>query len=53
MQRKDSSLVEKVEEIYDYQKDPDEVEKHLTDLRQNITQRYLNSNMMPKKHGAL
>ena len=32
MQRKASSLEEKVEEIYDYQVDPDEVEKKLTDL---------------------
>ena len=32
MHRKVSSLEEKVEEIYDYQIDPDEVEKELTDL---------------------
>ena len=32
MQRKVSSLEEKVEEIYDYQIDPDEVEKKLTEL---------------------
>ena len=32
MQRKVSSLDEKVEEIYGYQIDPDEVEKKLTDL---------------------
>ena len=32
MQRKVSSLEEKVEEIYDYQIDPEEVEKKLTDL---------------------
>ena len=32
MQRKVSSLEEKVDEIYDYQIDPDEVEKKLTDL---------------------
>ena len=32
MQRKISSLEEKVDEIYDYQIDPDEVEKKLPDL---------------------
>ena len=32
MQRKVSSLEEKVEEMYDYQIDPDEVETKLTDL---------------------
>ena len=32
MHRKVSSLEEKVEEIFDYQIDPDEVEKKLTDL---------------------
>ena len=32
MQRKVGSLEEKVEEIYDYQIDPDEVEKKLMDL---------------------
>ena len=32
MQRKVSSLEDKVEEIYDYQIDPDEVEKNLTNL---------------------
>ena len=32
MQRKVSSLEEKVEEMYDYQIDPDKVETKLTDL---------------------
>ena len=32
MQREFSSLEEKVDEIYDYQIDPDKVEKKLTDL---------------------
>ena len=32
MQRKVSCSEKKVEEIYDYQKDPDDVEKKLTDF---------------------
>ena len=33
MQRKVSSLEEKVQEIYDYQIDPDEVGKQIADLK--------------------
>ena len=33
MQRKVSSLEEKVQEIYDYQIDPDEVGKKIADLK--------------------
>ena len=38
MQRNVNSLEEKVEEIYDYQIEPDEVEKKLTDL-ENLSMR--------------
>ena len=41
MQRRVSSLEEKIEEIYDHQIDPDEVEKKLTDLEDCSTRNNL------------
>ena len=41
MQRKVSSLEEKVQEIYDYQIDPDEVGKKIPDLKDHASRNNL------------
>ena len=41
MQRKVSSLEEKVQEIYDYQIDPDEVGKKIADLKDHASRNNL------------
>ena len=50
MQRKVSSLEEKVEEIYDYQIDPDEVEKKLTDLEDRSRRNNLQIDGVPEEN---
>ena len=51
MQRKNSSLEEKVEEIYDYQIDPDEVEKKLTYLEDRSSRNNLRINGVVEENG--
>ena len=51
MQRKVSSLEEKVQEIYDYQIDPDEVEKKLTDLEDHSRRSNLRIDGVAEENG--
>ena len=51
MQRKVSSLEEKLEEIYDYQIDPDEVEKKLTDLEDRSRRNNLQIDGIAEENG--
>ena len=51
MQRKVSSLEEKVDEIYDYQIDPDEVEKKLTDLEDRSRRNNLRIDGVAEENG--
>ena len=51
MQSKVSSLEEKVEEIYDYQIDPDEVEKKLTDLEDRSRRNNLRIDEVAEENG--
>ena len=53
MHRKVSSLDEKVEEIYDYQIDPDEVEKKLTDLEDRSRRNNLRINGVAEENGEM
>ena len=51
MQRKVSSLEEKVEEIYDYEIYPDEVEKKLTDLEDRSRRNNLRIDGVAEENG--
>ena len=51
MQRKVSSLEEKVDEIYDYQIDPDEVEKKLTNLEDRSRKNNLQIDGVAEENG--
>ena len=51
MQREVSSLGEKVDEIYDYQIDPDEVEKKLTDLEDRSRRNNLRIDGVAEENG--
>ena len=51
MLRKVSSLEEKVEEIYDYQVDPDEIEKKLTDLEDRSRRNNLRIDGLAEENG--
>ena len=51
MQRKFGSLEEKVEEIYDYQIEPDEVEKKLTDLEDRSRRNNLRIDGVAEENG--
>ena len=51
MQRKVSSLEEKVEEIYDYQIDPDKVEKKLPDLEDRSRRNNLRVDGVAEENG--
>ena len=53
MQRKVSSLEEKVEEIYDYQIDPDKVEKKLTDLEYRSRRNNLRTGRVTEENGEI
>ena len=51
MQRKVSSLEEKVDEIFDYQIDPDEVEKKLTNLEDRSRKNNLQIDGVAEENG--
>ena len=52
MQRKVSSFEEKIDEIYDYQIDPDEVEKKLTDLEDRSRRNNLRIDRVAEENGV-
>ena len=52
MQRKVGSFEEKIDEIYDYQIDPDEVEKKLTDLEDRSRRNNLRIDRVAEENGV-
>ena len=52
MQRKVSSFEEKIDEIYDYQIDLDEVEKKLTDLEDRSRRNNLRIDRVAEENGV-
>ena len=52
MQRNVSSFEEKIDEIYDYQIDPDEVEKKLTDLEDRSRRNNLRIDRVAEENGV-